>query len=414
MKHLGYLFVFALLMGCSDSGIEPEEHKTVPNQSPTNYLQPVPVEEQASTAELLEMQKIREQEEHFRQMVDDPELTPEHPKVSEKASLIDEPPLTQPEDFRRLDPERQSQTAREYRDALLRKKGAQPLQPLPAPSAISNGMNRRTRGEEPLSRQSGTGSRKSSTSPKEEPTPRRNGGGRVFSPRVRQDIKHSHVSSVIPPGRFWQAKLIGNATVTLFSPTIFAEIFDPQGQPIGTAIGQATLHRHLNDRALLKFNRIHLYDGRTVSGDLIGFEADKSMGLIGVVERQSFKRFAFALADTILGALSLEVETDGDSFGNVFKFNLADRLLDQANSRLREINLDRRIYLQRDSSFFVASIKEATLGQMDYSSEIDEISFHAGEALKTTIHSSEYSDSRKRELDHAYQRLSSRLKSLPN
>jgi hypothetical protein len=414
MKHFGYLFVFALIMSCSDHGIEPEEHKTVPNQSPTNLLQPVPVEELVSTAELLEMQKIREQEERYRHMADDPELSLEQPKVSRQPDLTDKPSMKQPRDFRCLDPGQQSQTAREYREALLRKKGAQPLVPLPPPPAITDGIHRRTRGEQGLSRQPGAGSRKSPSPQKQEPSPRRNGGGRIFSPRVRENVQKSHVSSVIPPGRFWKAKLIGNATVTLFSPIIFAEIFDPQGQPIGTAIGEATLHRHLNDRALLKFNRIHLYDGRTVSGDLIGFEADKSMGLIGDVERQSFKRFAFALADTILGALSLEVETDGDSFGNVFKFNLADRLLDQANNRLREINLDRRIYLQRDTSFFVASVKETTLGQIDYSSEIDEISFHAREALNTTIHSSEYSDSRKRELNHAYQRLSSRLKSLPN
>ena len=413
--HYALLLILIFMFSCSDSGVKPVDQKTVPNHTPQTRLQPVPLEEQASTAELLEMQQIRDKESMYRHLSVDPEIVPETLNAA-TSSETESFPIKQPEtdlvDIRNLKPEKQAKTAREYRDSLLKRKVGTQIQPLPHPETIqTDGFNRETRRQPDLPRRADR--RQPMQKGMKPNTPsRRNGGSRLFTPRIRQASDHQDVRSVIPPGRFFTAKLLGNVDVSLFSPTVFAEIYDPNGNAIGTAIGTATLHRALKDRALIRFGSLYLDDGRVISGDLNAFDLDKTMGLIGSVERQSWKQFAYAVAETFLGALSLEVETQGDSFGNVFKFQLADRLLDQANGRIRELDLNRQIHLERDLTFLVAG-GEANVTRQVYSREMNEISTHARAALDTAIHSNNYTEARQRDLQSAYKRLNKRLEQLP-
>lgn len=408
------IFFFILLAGCAAPGVEPEAQKAVPNASPPIRLQPVPVEEQASTAELLQMKAIREQEDRYRGLVDDPELAPAPDLKPTQAEDIEvAQPTPTPSDLRTMNPKRRAKTARAYRDALLNRPPI--LQPLPSPT--SDGFTRTDSDEQAhqLKRNPGGGQRRVPTpnTTSQQKTEKQPGGGRLFTPRVRGPKEINDVGNIIPPGRFFRARLLGNVTVTLFSPVVFAEIYDSEGVSIGTAVGRATLHRYQNQRALVRFGQLHLHDGRTVSGDLQSFELDLSLGLRGDVARRPFKRFVYGVAETFLAALSLEVDTGGDSFGNIFKFQLADRLLNQANDRLRELDLDRQIHLQRDLTFWVAGVREATLATNDFGPEIDHITTQARHALDAATQSQRYSDARRNDIESAYQRLTTRLRDLP-
>ncbi|MBO1323395.1 TrbI/VirB10 family protein [Acanthopleuribacter pedis] len=403
-----------LLAGCTDSGIGPEEQKVVPNASPPIHLKPVPVEEQASTAELLQMRAIREQEETYLGLVEDPELVP--PPEETPTSPTPTPPRQEqppPADLRAMNPTRRAKTAREYRDALLNRPPT--LKPLPNPTPGGFKPSEAKDEREQLNRRPGAGqkARRTAANHPSENTPKRSGGSRLFAPRVRASKETAAVGNIIPPGRFFRARLLGNVNVTLFSPVVFAEIYDPSGTSIGTAVGQATLHRYQKNRALIRFGQLHLHDGRTVNGDLQSFEMDLSLGLMGSVERRTFKRFAYSVAETFLATMSLEVDTGGDSFGSLFKFQLADRLLDQANERLRELDLDRQIHLQRDLTFWVASVRESSLAQNEYGPEIDQITTQAGHAFDAAARSKNYSAARRGEIESAYQRLTQRLRDLP-
>lgn len=401
MRHAWWIILAVMMFGCADPGIEAQEQKEVPNETPKQYMEEVPQNEQSSTAE------IQEQVEEQRRRA---EAASNHAVSSEEI----ETELNKNVDLRGMTTEQRKEAISEFSkryagSSLLpepdvgvrdgRKSFSQPTMP-PDPLERKSRMEFHTGVEQPMT-------------PKKTEGPRPP-GGRLFTPRQRASGAGEEISTLLPPGRFFKARMVGTASVSVFAPTIFAKIFNQEGESIGLAVGKAQLHRVLKDRALFNFTQIYLDDGRVLQGTLRGFDLDLSEGVMGRVERKTFKKIMLWIVETMLGVMALEVDVEGDGFGQVFKFNLAQKLLDEANNSLRTLDLERLVIIERDTSFWVTSTTEMGVRQRDYAVGFDDIATHARDAFERTLEAKNYQQSRRDELQAAYKRLESRLQDLPD
>ncbi len=245
---------------------------------------------------------------------------------------------------------------------------------------------------------------------KPEPEPPSPPGGRFAPPRKAKPKADTTLTALLPPATFFKAKLLGNLNVTHVAPLVFARIYDSHHRPIGLALGRATLHPALKKRALLRFERLILSNGTTLTGSLTAFDRDKSEGLLGQLERRSFKQILYAMGDAVLAALSLNVNTNGDSFGNLFKFNLSKSLMNQARDRLRDLDLAHALHFPRDMVFWVSSTTEISVNPKTYTPH--PLATHFDDAFHTTLKSETYGKARQAELEAAYAKLKAQLGTL--
>ncbi len=387
------------LLACGGEPAGPREAKTVPNETPPQALEPAPVEELSSTAEIL--QQIRRQ--MAARQAADARLPDPRSEPDPQAQAKPEPDLPDSPDPPDPPAEANPQATRAFVDRFF------PLPPTPrAESRGPTDLNGFVIGPPRPDLGASPGAAPAAKSkPKTQPKPP---GGRLFPPRARtaDPGRAERVERLVPPGRFFRARLLGNLAVSLVSPAAMATIYDPADRPIGLAVGAATLHRGSRDRALLTFHELHLDDGRSLKGNLAAFDLDFSQGLRGRRERRGFQQFFQALWRALFAALSLEVET-GDGFADVFKFNLAGKLLDQAGRELNQADLTRRVHLARGTLFWVTSLQELSLRENAYAEAIGAITTHARDAFQGALQTAPVDAARRQALSAAYDRLQDRL-----
>ncbi len=385
------------LAACGGAPPAPQGVKIAPNETPPQALAPAPVEELTSTAEIL--QQIRE-----RMAAQAAESQPAEPEASAQP---DGPPAeaSRPPDLETMTPDPQAGAARAFYNRFFPPPAATPGD-AGDPRPDHNGFRIGPPPRPDLRTLAGAAAEPAAAPTRRAQPP----GGRLFPPRARTaDAGPSPTAGdLIPPGRFFRARLLGNATVSLVSPAVLATLLDPEGRPIGLAVGSATLTRGDPRRALLTFQDIHLDDGRSIKGNLAAFDLDFAQGLRGRVERQTFRQFINALTHAVFAALSLEVET-GDGFADVFKFNLAGKLLDQAGREFGKAELARRVHLARGTLFWVASLQELSVREQAYAQAIDSVADKARDAFQKTLLSAPVDPGRREALSQAFARLHDRL-----
>lgn len=233
-------------------------------------------------------------------------------------------------------------------------------------------------------------------------------GGRPFAPRPANEATGNE--SVLPPGEFFTARLVGNLNVTVSGAIVFAEIFGRNGLVKGTAIGRGLLHPGIRNRAKIEFDGLIL-DERRVQGNFSAFDLDLGEGLLGYVEQHNFKKVAMAIADAILAAITLEIDTGQDSFAGIFKLNLFNSLVKDGQGRLNQLGLDRQIHIPRGRVFKLAAIRESKL-KATHQPSFPYLSTKAGEALGQTLDGQKYGEARQAELREAFRRMQAKITDL--
>ena len=328
--------LLCLLWACSDEGAVRQDQKVLPNEDPTTYYKTVPQTDLASTNVI--KQRLAETR---------PLAIPVPPPTNSGADNT-LPALQKAADLRILPKEERLARLRQIREDLT---GAKPKPDYSPPMRERDTLTVSQRNRSTSSQDARPSKPKEQKQPK--PANRPPGGSLFAVSRIKSD-------GLLKPGELFRAKLIGRVDVSSLSPFVLAEVFDPDGLPLGRAIGRASLHPVEKTKALLTFSQLILADG-TVDGRLVGLDMELGQGLRGRLHKGNFRKILLAFTNTLLAALSLEVDT-GDSFAEVFKFNLTKNLFDQAQGPTRRAGHGSR----RDSGpphRVLAAGRGAALGQ---------------------------------------------------
>ena len=376
-----------LLWACSDEGAVRQDQKVLPNEDPTTYYKTVPQTDLASTNVI--KQRLAETR---------PLAIPIPPSTKSESDEALPAPQKTADDLRTLPKEERLARLRQVREGLT---GAKPKPGYSPPIRERDPLTlpKRNRSARPHDAQA--------SKPKEQKQPKpanRPHGGALFA------VDRAKADGVLKPGELFRAKLIGRVDVSSLSPFVLAEVFDPDGRPLGRAIGRASLHPVEKTKALLTFSQLILADG-TVDGRLVGLDMELGQGLRGRLHKGNFRKILLAFTNTLLAALSLEVDT-GDSFAEVFKFNLTKNLFDQAQGQLAGLDTARVVTLDRHTEFWLLAEAPLSVKQRPFA-ENPAITTAVERAFDQASKSSQFARDQNRQLMDAYQRLNQQLDQLP-
>jgi len=385
-----YAPLLLLFWACTDDGAVRQDQKVLPNEDPATYYTTVPQTDLASTSVI--KQRLAETREQAERDAAEPETEVAEPEVAT-------PPEPTPAvaDLRNLSQEERLARLRQVRSGLT---GAKPKPAFSPPL--------RERDPLTLPQREAPGPRVYQSSPgkhAEKPAKvDRPAGAGLFA------MAQTKGRDLLKPGELFRAKLIGRVDVTSLAPFVLAQIFDPDGRPLGRALGRASLHPVEKDKALLTFSQLYLAD-RTVDGRLVGLDMELSEGLRGRLHKGNLRKILLAFANTLLAALSLEVDT-GDGFADVFKFNLTKNLLDQAQGQLAGLDTARVVSLDRHTEFWLLAEAPLAVNQRDFD-ENPMLTTAVERAFDQARQSRQFATDQNRQLMDAYQKLNRQLDQLP-
>ncbi len=370
-----------LLVACSDPGTGKQTVMVVDNETPPSRLRSVETHQTVSG--------IAGSEVSVSETGEKPEGLP-HRELA-------------PPDLRTLDRTAVKERVRSYEDYLL-----QPLDQATVAPPKEMGRERdrlppdaRTRGTNlPRNRRTGAPSPKQGSV-----KPEVWSGG---SAPIRVESQTGELSGLLPPGTLFRARLLGDLWVSQYGPLVLAALETEEGDVIGTAIGQASLHPHLRNRVFVRFDRV-VVDGRVIAGQLVALDLDRAEGLIGKSSRRPVTAILAGAANALLGALSLEVGV-GNGFAEVFRVQLADRLLAEAQKHVDDIDLQRVVFVDRGKSFYMLARNDLRARPGEYATQ----NLPGVDLLETTFANRvrPREEARHQDLMRAYEKLNRSLTAL--
>lgn len=181
------------------------------------------------------------------------------------------------------------------------------------------------------------------------PAPRRWAGGGAPLPARPQTYTLNQRYSA---GTLLRARLLGDLWVSQGRTLVLAAVYDGD-EHLGTGLGTANLDVYRRGRVQISINRIIDPRGQRIDGALTALDLDRAEGVVGVSMRKPMRDILLAGANALLGALSLQVDPGGSGLADVFRVQLAEELLQQAQQQVNTVARRTVVHVPRDQSFFL-------------------------------------------------------------